>query len=424
LHQAIEAKEGVAIKEESVTLATVTYQNFFKLYEKFSGMTGTAATEKREFKSTYGLDVVVVPPNKPVIRKDNKDLLFATEKAKNAAIIADIKKNYEIGRPVLVGTFSIKKSETLSALLRKEKIPHQVLNAKHVAEEAAIVAKAGRKHAVTIATNMAGRGTDIKLGYGVAELGGLKVIAAERAENRRIDNQLKGRSGRQGDPGESQFYLSFEDELIKFISEYNEKALNKIDFSQTGEIKQKRFKKIVEDCQVKIEDRSFLSRKDTMKYDKIMNTQRLSFYGQRDALMDMEDCLPVLKNIVLNALKEFYKEDAEKAAEYIELHAFKKKRLDAYDQKTVENYADFLFAKMEKIPVEARSRDIRRIILSCLDKHWVSHLVRMDELKEDVMILSYRGENPLFEYVKAGQALMEDMKKSAHKDIMIKFLAL
>lgn len=424
LHQAIEAKEGVAIKEESVTLATVTYQNFFKLYEKFSGMTGTAATEKREFKSTYGLDVVVVPPNKPVIRKDNKDLLFATERAKNAAIIEDIKRNYAVGRPVLVGTFSIKKSETLSALLRKEKIPHQVLNAKHIAEEAAIVEKAGRKYAVTIATNMAGRGTDIKLGYGVPELGGLKVIAAERAENRRIDNQLKGRSGRQGDPGESQFYLSFEDELIKVISEYNEKALSKVDFNNSGEIKQKRFKKIVEDCQVKIEDRSFLSRKDTLKYDKILNTQRLSFYSQRDKLMESDDCLPILKNIVMKAIKDFYAIDADKAAEYIEQHAFRKKKLDAYDQKTIENYADFLFKKMEGLNPEYRNRDICRIILSCLDKHWIDHLVRMEELKEDVMILSYRGENPVFEYVKAGRALMEDMKKAAHKDILIKFLAL
>ena len=424
LHQAIEAKEGVAIKEESVTLATVTYQNFFKLYEKFSGMTGTAATEKKEFKSTYGLDVVVVPPNKPVIRIDKPDLLYATEKAKNEAIIEDIKQNYAVGRPVLVGTFSIKKSETLSALLKQEKIPHQVLNAKHIAEEAAIVAKAGQKYAVTIATNMAGRGTDIKLGYGVHELGGLKVIAAERAENRRIDNQLKGRSGRQGDPGESQFYLSFEDELIKVISEYNQKALDKIDFSQTGEIRQKRFKKIVEDCQIKIEDRSFLSRKDTLKYDKILNTQRLSYYGQRDRLMTTEDCVPVLRNIVTKALEELYAADPFKAAEYIEQHAFRKKKLDAYDQKTVENYMDFLFSRMNGLNPEYRNRDIRRIILSCFDRHWIDHLVRMEELKEDVMILSYRGENPVFEYVNAGRSLLDDMKKAAHKDILIKFLAL
>ena len=425
LHQAIEAKEGVQIKEESVTLATVTYQNFFKLYKKFSGMTGTAYTERREFKSTYDLDVVVVPPNKPVIRKDNKDLLFASEKAKNAAIVEDIKKNYEIGRPVLIGTFSIKKSETLSSLLKKEKIPHQVLNAKHIAEEAAIVANAGQKYAVTIATNMAGRGTDIKLGEGVAELGGLKVIASERAENRRIDNQLKGRSGRQGDPGESQFYLSFGDELIKYISEYNEKALRKIDFDDVGEIKQKRFKKIVEDCQIKIEDTSFLSRKDTMKYDKILNTQRLSFYKQRDALMSEEDCFPILKKILSSAIINLYKDTDEiKVGEELQKTAFRKKRLDAYDRKSIENYLDFLLQRMSKIPAEMRNKDIRRMILGCLDRHWIQHLVNMEELKDDVLTLSYRGEDPVYTYVKEGYSLMEQMKKAAHKDILINFLAI
>ena len=423
LHQAIEAKEGVQIKEESVTLATVTYQNFFKLYEKFSGMTGTAETEKREFKSTYRLDVVVIPPNKPVIRKDKPDLLFATEKAKNAAIIDDIKKNYAVGRPVLIGTFSIKKSETLSELLKKEKIPHHVLNAKHIAEEAAIVAKAGEKYAVTIATNMAGRGTDIKLGEGVAELGGLKVIASERAENRRIDNQLKGRSGRQGDPGESQFYLSFDDELIKYISEYNEKALTKIDFNNDGEIKQRKFKKIVEDCQVKIEDTSFMSRKDTMKYDKILNTQRLSFYRQRDKLMDETDCLPILKKIVMNALNEVYtKTDDATAIEFFKTQVFKKKKIESYDKNTIMSYTEFLFKKMEGLNKDMCNNDIRRIILGSLDKYWIEHLVNMEELKEDVMELSYRGEDPVREYVKQGYQLLEEMKKNSQKEIMMKFL--
>lgn len=419
LHQAIEAKEGVQIKEESVTMATVTYQNFFKLYEKFSGMTGTAATEKKEFKSTYGLDVVVIPTHRPIIRVDKPDLLYATEKAKNEAIIEDIKQNYSIGRPVLVGTFSIKKSETLSQLLKKEKIPHQVLNAKHIAEEAAIVAKAGQKYAVTIATNMAGRGTDIKLGEGVAELGGLKVIACERAENRRIDNQLKGRSGRQGDPGESQFYLSFEDELIKYISEYNEKALDKIDFSNNSEIKQKRFKKIVEDCQIKIEDTSFASRKDTLKYDKVLNTQRLSFYRQRDNLMNNDNCVFVLRTILENTLKRLSsREDFE---DYMKT-LFTRKKMASYDYESISNYIDFILNKMDGLSIEHRNKDIRRIILGAFDRCWIQHLVKMEELKEDVMYLSYRGEDPVHEYVMRGQELLKEMKDKAHIEILKKIL--
>ena len=267
LHQALEAKEGVAIKEESTTMASITYQNFFRQYEKVAGMTGTAATEAKELKETYNLKTVVVPDNKPCIRKDRNDILYITESAKNKAIIEDIKSCYAVGRPVLVGTLDIAKSELLSNMLKQEGIPHNLLNAKQHALEAKIVEKAGEKYSVTIATNMAGRGTDIKLTDETRSLGGLKIIASERAINRRIDNQLRGRSGRQGDPGESQFYLSFQDELIAYIAKDKMKKIESLNQDDESPLTDRIFSNVINKCQKKLEAQHFETRKNTTKYD-------------------------------------------------------------------------------------------------------------------------------------------------------------
>ncbi|MDK2838945.1 MAG: preprotein translocase subunit SecA, partial [Thermosipho sp. (in: thermotogales)] len=286
LHQAIEAKEGVKIKEESVTYATITYQNYFRMYEKLSGMTGTAKTEEEEFKQIYGMEVVVIPTHKPMIRIDRDDLIYRTEDEKFEAVVKEIKKRYEKGQPVLVGTTSIEKSERLSKMLSKEKIPHNVLNAKHHEREAQIVALAGQKGSVTIATNMAGRGTDIKLGPGVKELGGLLIIGTERHESRRIDNQLRGRAGRQGDPGESIFFLSLEDDIIRiFGGEKLEKIMNLVKIEKGEPIYHPMLTKLIERVQKKVESINFGIRKNLLQMDTVLDTQRRAIYSYREYLL-------------------------------------------------------------------------------------------------------------------------------------------
>ncbi|HIW48879.1 MAG TPA: preprotein translocase subunit SecA, partial [Firmicutes bacterium] len=299
LHQAIEAKEGVEVRRESRTLATITFQNFFNKYEKKSGMTGTAQTEEAEFRNIYNLDVVVIPTNVPVQRKDLTDVVYRTEAAKFRAVVKAIVAAHEKGQPVLVGTVTIEKSELLSKMLRKEGVPHQVLNAKFHAKEAEIVALAGQKGAVTIATNMAGRGTDIKLGEGVKELGGLKIIGTERHESRRIDNQLRGRAGRQGDPGESRFYISLEDDLMRlFGSEKTMKMVDALGLDEDEPIEHAMLAKAIESAQKKVEGNNFAIRKHLLEYDEIMNEQREIIYGERRRVLFGENVKDSILNMV------------------------------------------------------------------------------------------------------------------------------
>lgn len=413
LHQALEAKEGVHIKEESTTMASITYQNFFRQYEKVAGMTGTAATEAKELKETYSLKTVVVPDNKPCIRNDRPDILYITEAAKNKAIIEDIKKCYEMGRPVLVGTLDIAKSELLSDMLDKEGIPHNLLNAKQHALEAKIVEKAGEKYSVTIATNMAGRGTDIKLTDETRALGGLKIIASERAINRRIDNQLRGRSGRQGDPGESQFYLSFQDELIAYITKDKLKKIEALNQNDETPLTDRIFSNVINRCQKKLEAQHFETRKNTTKYDKIVNNQRIEIYNQRDYVLT-HDCSDLVRDMVKNVLLEEYQSvDKEELASYMK----KVYKLDIDGEIDIEQVAEAIFdGYMNNENVNKPS--ISYIILTIVDNYWVQHLIDMTELKQDIRLMSYRGEDPVRIYAKEGFKMFEEMNIKIQKDIV------
>lgn len=420
LHQAIEAKEGVCIKEESITMASITYQNFFRQYEKFAGMTGTAKTEEKEFKETYKLKVVTIPTNKPCIRKDKDDLIFITEKAKNKAIIEDIKECYKIGRPVLVGTLDIAKSEELSKLLDKEGIPHNLLNAKQNESEAKIVEKAGQKGTITIATNMAGRGTDIKLTDETRKLGGLKIIASERASNRRIDNQLKGRSGRQGDPGESQFYLSFQDELITYITSNKLKKIENLDQEDDKPINNRFFSNIINNCQKKLESQHFESRKNTTKYDKILNNQRIEIYNQRDYVLT-HDCSFLIEKMIeivlTNEIQSISNEDLTKFL--VKEFSMKEKDLTSLKLEDIISYGKTLYKKyLELIKEDKTIPNLNYVILTVVDNYWIKHLVDMSELKQDIKLMSYRGEDPVRLYAKEGYELFENMNYNIKKDIV------
>lgn len=365
LHQAIEAKECVPIKNETGTLATITYQNFFRSYNKLSGMTGTALTEEKEFNEIYGLDVVAIPTNKPIIRKDHEDRIYLKNEYKLMAIIEEIKKSYYKGQPVLVGTTSVEKSEELSKLLHKELIPHSLLNAKNHKKEAEIISMAGEKGAVTIATNMAGRGTDISLGKGVAELGGLKVIGTERHESRRIDNQLKGRSGRQGDIGESIFFISLEDDLLKLFGGQKMTSI----FKTSGKTKREPIShpllsKQVVSAQKQIEGMHFSSRKYTIQYDNVLNEQRKVVYNQRNKVLydevDLRDLL-----IQYGASKE-------------EVECF---------------YSEIL----------------KDYFLNIIDEEWIEHVDYMMDLRQDAGNASYKGQDPVVEYMLRSKEIFEDM---------------
>lgn len=413
LHQALEAKEGVHIKEESTTMASITYQNFFRQYEKVAGMTGTAVTEAKELKETYSLKTVVVPDNKPCIRNDKPDILYITEVAKNKAIIEDIKKCYEIGRPVLVGTLDIAKSELLSDMLDKEGIPHNLLNAKQHALEAKIVEKAGEKYSVTIATNMAGRGTDIKLTDETRALGGLKIIASERAINRRIDNQLRGRSGRQGDPGESQFYLSFQDELIAYITKDKLKKIEALNQNDETPLTDRIFSNVINRCQKKLEAQHFETRKNTTKYDKIVNNQRIEIYSQRDYVLT-HDCSDLVRDMVKNVLLEEYQSvDKEELASYMK----KVYKLDIEGEIDIEQVAEAIFNGYMNNE-NTNKPSISYIILTIVDNYWVQHLIDMTELKQDIRLMSYRGEDPVRIYAKEGFKMFEEMNIKIQKDIV------
>ena len=441
LHQAIEAKENVKVKRESKTLATITFQNFFNMFDKKAGMTGTAQTEEEEFREIYGMDVVVIPTNRPIQRIDQPDSIFKTKKEKLNAIVEQINISYRKGQPVLVGTINIDASEELSHMLSKRKIPHKVLNAKFHELEAEIVADAGQKNAVTIATNMAGRGTDIKLGEGVAELGGLRIIGTERHESRRIDNQLRGRSGRQGDPGESKFYLSLEDDLMRlFGSERVMSVYDTLKIPEGEEIEHKTISNFVEKAQKKIEGNNFAIRKNLLEYDRVNNEQREIIYKERRRVLDGENMHEVILKMIkddINAAvdqvcsSETAPEDWNQVelddmirgivpfAEPVTLTEEEIRKADISELKDrLYNEALELYAAKEKeIGDPDQMREIERVILlKTIDRKWTDHIDDMDNLRQGIGLRSLGQRDPVVEYKFAGYDMFNDMTAAIRED--------
>lgn len=438
LHQALEAKEGVKIQKENQTLATITYQNFFLLYNKLSGMTGTAATNAEEFMDIYRLRVITIPTNKPVVRQDLPDVLYLTASAKHRAIVQDVRSCYEKGQPVLIGTASIEKSELLSQLLEKEGIPHVVLNAKNHKKEANIIAQAGQKGAVTIATNMAGRGTDIKLGEGVRELGGLKVIGTERASNRRIDNQLVGRSGRQGDPGMSQFYLSFDDDLLRiFSSDSVKKRVELLSQDNDSPIEMQMLIRSIHAAQTRLEGSHFDARKKTIEFDTINNEQRTIVYKQRNQLLEKDfDVLGLLKDMTIESLTEKFdnlllklenheeesnewkkaKEELKYFFTTIGIETVGVEFSDDLTEKQIDYVRGFIRHEVERRIELLNSMDLaehfRMIALQTVDNVWRQHLDDLDNFKDSVKFAGYKQTKPIDEYAQlAFKAFGESMNK-------------
>jgi preprotein translocase subunit SecA len=440
LHQAIEAKEAVKIMEENDTLATITYQNYFRLYKKLSGMSGTVETEEAEFREIYNIDVVVVPTHKPIARIDRPDEIYKTELGKFKAVVEDIAKTYEKGQPALVGTTSIDKSEILSFMLKKKGIPHQVLNAKQHAKEAQIVAKAGEKGMITIATNMAGRGTDIKLGEGVTELGGLKIIGTERHEARRIDNQLRGRSGRQGDVGESVFYVSLEDDIVvRFVKERLD-ALKSVNLSEDAAIDNKKIRDIVNTAQKGVESQHFETRKNLVKYDQVISTQREIIYDQRNELVDKEDISDnikaMMKDVIEGEVEKHISEDNKNALE--EVKVLLAAMQDIMGLKDELNAEEFLLSKKKLIDklyemaenlynkkVEALGESLNKmqkyILLKIVDRRWVDHIEAMENLKKYIGFQSYSQRDPAVMYQIEGSQIFDDMVYNLKKEA-VKFV--
>ena len=443
LHQAIEAKEGVKIERESKTLATITFQNYFRMYSKLSGMTGTALTEENEFREIYALDVIVVPTNKEVARIDKSDLIYKNTKGKYNAIIEDIIECNKKGQPVLVGTVSIEKSEYLSALLKKRGIKHQVLNAKYHEQEAEIISHAGELGSVTIATNMAGRGTDIKLGEGVKEVGGLKIIGTERHESRRIDNQLRGRSGRQGDAGESVFYISLEDDLMRiFGSEKIQGLMDKLGLEEDEAIDHKMVSKAIENAQKKVEGNNFDIRKNLIGYDDVMNMQREVIYKQRSEVLEGKDLKEqiqtMVKEIVSDAVKahlenvnDNFEAEVEKLIQYLEdiclpVKAVKVEDLiDLSNDEIIEKLLDILmkvYHEKEEEFGEEHFREVERVILlRVVDQKWMDHIDNMDHLKQGIGLRAYKQMDPIQAYQMEGSAMFDEMIQGIKLDT-VKFL--
>ncbi len=439
LHQAIEAKEGVKIQRESQTLATITFQNYFRMYDKLAGMTGTAKTEEDEFLKIYNLPVIVVPTNKPVIRKDYPDLIFKTKRAKYKAVGKAVAELHAKGQPVLIGTTSITQSEELSAILHKHGIPHNVLNAKFHEKEAEIIAGAGQKGAVTIATNMAGRGTDIKLGEGVPELGGLFIIGTERHESRRIDNQLRGRAGRQGDPGASRFYLSLEDDLLRlFASDRISGIMDKLGMDEDEPIEHKLITNSIEHAQKKVEARNFDIRKHVLEYDDVMNQQREVMYGERRKILFgenlRENIMGMVKHIIRAEMDQYANadlypeewqldgliEDAEKI--YAPQGRLKKEDLAAMSrdelQETLEKLAEEGYHNREILFGEENMRELEKVVmLRVVDKKWMEHLDHMDMLRDGINLRAYGQRNPLVEYKIEALDMFEEMEAAIQDQI-------
>lgn len=442
LHQAIEAKEHLEVKRESKTLATITFQNFFNKYEKKSGMTGTAQTEEAEFRAIYGMDVVCIPTNKPVIRKDLNDIVYQTQAAKYRAVVKEVVESHEKGQPVLVGTVNIEISELLGSMLKREGVKCEVLNAKNHRREAEIVAKAGEMGAVTIATNMAGRGTDIKLGEGVVEVGGLKIIGTERHESRRIDNQLRGRSGRQGDPGESKFYLSLEDDLLRlFGSEKTAEMIKKLGLPEDEPIVAKMLTKSIENAQKKVEGNNFSARKRLLDYDKVNNEQREIIYAQRKEVLlgaDLKDkILNMVKAVITRCVDSVCLNDDDPTewdmTEFNELirpyFGFEDMFILSDEdiqtitkEKLVERVYNDAIVKYDSKENEYGSemmRELERVItLKVVDTKWMAHIDDMDQMRQGIMLRALAQRDPLIEYQFVSYDMFEELSNNIQNDIV------
>lgn len=442
LHQALEAKENVTIKKETVTVATITYQNFFRMYKKLSGMTGTAKTEEEEFRDLYNMDVMLIPTNEPVIRQDEPDYLFATQESKFNALIEEVKKRHEKGQPILIGTIAVETSEYLSFQLKKHRVPHEILNAKNHEREAEIIAKAGLKGSVTIATNMAGRGTDIKLGEGVVELGGLAVIGSERHESRRIDNQLRGRSGRQGDPGYSRFYLSGEDELmVRFGGDSFKQRLQTLERMNAGSnepLSSKIFTRFVTSAQKRIEGNNFDARKNVLKYDDVLRKQREIIYKERRDVLLLDTVEPQVLRAIEQTIRQEIKPyihsvektitiDFEGLFNHFNQQFFKLGVIDyEYLQTLNETSLEAYFVELTHQEVEHKKEEtpdtvfkefLKIIMLRVIDTYWTGHIDTMSELRQGVSLQSYGQQNPLLIYQQEGLRLFNTMIENISRDV-------
>ena len=440
LHQSIEAKENVKVQGESKTLATITFQNYFRMYDKLAGMTGTAKTEEDEFNKIYKLDVYVIPTNKPAIRRDLPDVIYKTKNAKYRAVVREVKKRHATGQPILVGTTSINQSEILSQLLDKENIVHNVLNAKYHEKEAEIIKNAGQKGMVTIATNMAGRGTDIKLGPGVAELGGLMIIGTERHESRRIDNQLRGRAGRQGDPGTTQFFLSLEDDLMRiFGSENISKFMDKLGMDEDEPITAKMITRSIEKAQKKVESHNFEIRKYVLEYDDVMNQQREVLYGQRRQVLTADS----LRDTIMGMVDDIIHEGLDKYADeklypeewdfagllsqmqqyFVPKNATSVEELENLSRVEVQDKlkqiaVDLYEERLKEIGEQTMKELEKAIMLRVVDSKWMDHLDAMDALKEGINLRAYGQKNPLVEYKFEAYEMFEEMIESIKRTVV------
>ncbi|WP_332650920.1 preprotein translocase subunit SecA [Lysinibacillus sp. 54212] len=437
LHQAIEAKEALEIQNESMTMATITFQNYFRMYEKLAGMTGTAKTEEEEFRNIYNMSVIVIPTNKPIIRDDRPDLIYASMKGKFEAVAKDIAERHKAGQPVLVGTVAIETSEIISQLLTKYKIPHNVLNAKNHEREAEIIATAGNKGAVTIATNMAGRGTDIKPGEGVLDIGGLAVIGTERHESRRIDNQLRGRSGRQGNAGVTQFYLSLEDELMRRFGSDNMKAMmTKLGMDDTQPIQSKMVSRAVESAQKRVEGNNFDARKRLLQYDDVLRQQREVIYNERYEVLETDNMRGLVESMIEQAIENAVAIHTQGEQKEWNLNA-----LEDYISATFLDEGDLTVTDFEGLNAEQignvikevvtvrynekeeamtpeRMREFEKVILlRSIDTKWIDHIDAMDQLRQGIHLRAYGQNDPLREYQQEGFAMFEDMVASIREDV-------
>src|SRR5690625_4227092 len=439
LHQAIEAKERLQIQNESMTLASITFQNFFRMYNKLSGMTGTAKTEEEEFRNIYNMDVIAIPTNKPIIRDDRADMIYKTIDGKFQAVVNEIKERHEKGQPVLVGTVAVETSEVISNLLKKARIKHDVLNAKNHYREAEIIENAGQKGAVTIATNMAGRGTDIKLGEGVIELGGLAVIGTERHESRRIDNQLRGRSGRQGDPGMSQFYLSMEDELMRRFGSDNLKTMmERLGMDDSQPIESKMVSRAVESAQKRVEGNNFDARKTVLSYDDVLREQREIIYKQRYEVIDSEENLrEIIENMIVSSLERVVAThtqdddednwDLNAIIEYVHGNLLEREDITVSDikGKDPEEINELIMEKVrarydekEEELSEEQMREFEKVILlRTVDSKWMDHIDQMEQLRQGIHLRAYGQNDPLREYQLEGFAMFEEMVASIEEEV-------
>ncbi|MFK2825491.1 preprotein translocase subunit SecA [Bacillus sp. B190/17] len=438
LHQAIEAKEGVPIQNESMTMATITFQNFFRMYEKLSGMTGTAKTEEEEFRNIYNMKVVSIPTNRPIARDDRSDLIYASMEGKFRAVVEDIYQRYQLKQPVLVGTVAIETSELISSLLTKRGVPHNVLNAKNHGREAEIIMEAGQPGSITIATNMAGRGTDIKLGEGVKELGGLAVIGTERHESRRIDNQLRGRSGRQGDPGITQFYLSMEDELMRRFGSDNMKSMmERLGMDDDQPIQSKMVSKAVESAQKRVEGNNFDARKRLLEYDDVLRQQREIIYKQRDEVLESENLREILEGMILAVIEQVVgahlaanaseeQLNMQGIVDYANANLLSESELTLTDLegKQADEMIDVIYEKVkaryserEEQMGEEQMREFEKVVLlRAVDSKWINHIDAMDQLRQGIHLRAYGQIDPLREYQNEGFAMFENMVASINEE--------